>query len=317
MTRQILATLIATALLAASVAAQPNRHGPQAAAPAELPAVVTVPFTLAEKLIVVDAEINGVAGNYLVDTGAQATLLNGSRFAPGSIDTRPLGHPLPFGVGGAMQDVLGATNLQLRWGAIEIGELRALVTDLTHMEQSIGIEIAGIIGFNVLERFEIHFDYAAGELTLYSLDGDHQPFARSERGEPTQVTPFDMVGHIPVFPVQIAGLELRMGLDSGAAGAMLFERWQEPLAGKYTFIERTELRGGDRNVQMGDVVRIDRMQLEDMLYADMTFRFNDIAAHGGKPMPMDGLLGYEFLQTHPTAINFRKRELLVWEGAGG
>lgn len=77
------------------------------------------------------------------------------------------------------------------------------------------------------------------------------------------------------------------------------------------------LRGADKNVQMGDVVRIDSMQMQGIDYADMTFRFNDIAAHSDKALPMDGLLGYEFLKTRPTAINFRRRELLVWSKFGG
>ena len=126
-----------------------------------------------------------------------------------------------------------------------------------------------------------------------------------------------MVAHIPVFPVQIAGYEMRMGLDSGAGEAMLFERWQATLDGEYEFIERTELRGGDKNVQMGDVVRIDNMRVQDIDYVNLTFRFNDIAAHTGKSLPMDGLLGYEFLKTRPTAINFRTRQLLVWSESGG
>jgi hypothetical protein len=296
-------------------------HDPQVKAqpaPAtEAPAAVTMPFKLAENLIVVDAEINGIAGNYLVDTGAQAIVLNSRRFPAGTVETVPLNHAPPSGVGGAMQDVRGAPALELRWGAIRLDHLRGLVTDLTHLENSIGVPVVGIIGFNVLERFQIHFDYATSELTLYSLDDDDRPLAQSELGEPVQVTRFDMAGHIPVLPVRIAGIDLRVGLDSGAAGAMLFERWQKPLDGKYTFIERNELRGGDKNVQMGDVVRIENMELQGLVYADMTFRFNDIAAHGGKPVPMDGLLGYEFLKTRPTAINFRTRELLVWEGAGG
>jgi len=291
-------------------------EAPQTAA-ADLPAVSTVTFTLAENLIVVDAEINGVSGNYLVDTGAQTIVLNRTRFASDDIETVAMDHALPSGVGGTMQDVQGAVDLTLRWGAIQIGDLRGLVTDLTHLEDSIGVPVAGIIGFNVLERFQIHFDYAAGELTLYSLDDNNQPFVQNELGEPAQITQFDMASHIPVFPVQIAGFELRMGLDSGAGGAMLFERWQAMLAGQYEFIERTELRGGDKNVQMGDVVRIDNMQMQDIDYADMTFRFNDIAAHSGNAMPMDGLLGYEFLKTRPTAINFRRRELLVWSKSGG
>jgi hypothetical protein len=49
----------------------------------------------------------------------------------------------------------------------------------------------------------------------------------------------------------------------------------------------------------------------------MTFRFNDIASHDGNPMPMDGLLGYEFLKTRPTAINFRARQLMIWPATDG
>jgi len=295
-------------------------HGSPAEAPRTespgLPAATTVPFTLAENLIVVNAQINGIFGNYLVDTGAQTIVLNRARFASGDIDTVTMDHAPPSGVGGAMQDVKAAVDLQLDWGAIQIGDLRGLVTDLAHLENSLGLPVMGIIGFNVLERFQIHFDYAAGELTLYSLDDANRPLVQSELGEPAQITQFEMASHIPVFPVRIGGFELRMGLDSGAGGAMLFKRWQTSLAGQYEFVERTELHGGDRNVQLGDVVRIDNMQLQDIDYADMTFRFNDIAAHSGQTLPIDGLLGYEFLKARPTAINFRKRELLVWPESG-
>ena len=31
-----------------------------------------------------------------------------------------------------------------------------------------------------------------------------------------------------------------------------------------------------------------------------------------KAMPFDGLLGYEFLQSRPTAINMRTQQILVW-----
>jgi len=296
-------------------------HGPAAPEPrtttTDLPAVTTVPFTLARNLIVVEAEINGVFGNYLVDTGAQSVVLNRPHFEPDDIETVVMDHASPSGANGAILDALGAVDLRLSWGEIKIDGLRGMVTDLSHLEKSLGVPVAGVIGYNVLERFQIHFDYAAQELTLYSLDDDFQPLVESDLGEPTQITEFKLVAHIPVFPVNIAGYELQMGLDSGAGEAMLFERWQATLDGQYEFIERTELRAGDKNVQMGDVVRIDNMRVQDINYADLTFRFNDIAAHSGKSMPFDGLLGYEFLKTRPTALNFRTRRLLVWSKSGG
>jgi hypothetical protein len=278
----------------------------------DLPAVTILPFTVAENIIVVKASINGVFGNYLVDTGAQAVVLNRPYFNEGEIEAVALDHAMPSGANGEVQDVQGAVDLDLTWGEIRIDDLRGLVADLSHLEISIGVPIVGIIGYNVLERFQIHFDYAAGELTLYSLDENSVPLLQSNIGSPLQLTRFDMLGHIPVFPVEIAGHEMQMGLDSGAGGAMMFTRWREKLEGQYEFIKRTEMNGADKNVQMGDVVRIENMQVQNIDYADMTFRFNDIAGHGGSVMPMDGLLGYEFLKARPTSINFRRRELAVW-----
>ena len=286
-------------------------------AAAEVPAATTVPFTLAENLIVVEAEINGVAGNYIVDTGAQAIVLNRPHFESANVDTAELRHAAPTGANGAVNDVQLASNLSVSWNDIQIDGLQGLVTDLTHLEASVGVPIVGLIGYNLLERFQIQFDYTAQELTLFSLGEDSQPLVQSELGKPSLVAKFEMMAHIPVFPVAIAGYELRMGLDSGAGGAMLFTRWRDKLEGKYEFVERTELNGADKNVQMGDVVRIDNMRVRDIDYADMTFRFNDIASHGGNPMPMDGLLGYEFLKTRPTAINYRTRQLMIWPAIDG
>jgi len=309
MTDHILKALLFSVFLANAALAA---HGPARNQPQAVPIATTVPFTVAENIIVVEAEINGVFGNYLVDTGAQAVTLNRPHFESSDIKTAVLGHAMPSGANGIVHDVQGATDLKLTWGEIQIDGLHGLVMDLSHLETSIGVPIAGVIGYNVLERFQIHFDYAAGELTLYSLDENSLPLLKSDLGNPSQITKFDMLGHIPVFPVEIAGYEMRMGLDSGAGGAMLFTKWREKLEGKYEFIERTQLNGADKNVQMGDVVRIDNMRVQNIDYPDMTFRFNDIAGHGGNTMPMDGLLGYEFLKSRPTSINFRRRELTVW-----
>jgi hypothetical protein len=120
---------------------------------------------------------------------------------------------------------------------------------------------------------------------------------------------FAGVGHIPVIPVQIGDRRLSLGLDSGAAGAMLFTPLRDSLRGQYEIIERSEMKGADTNTQMGDVVEVGRMAVSGIEYGRMQFRFNNIAGH---TPPFDGLLGYEFLANRQTAINYRKRQLLVW-----
>jgi hypothetical protein len=275
-----------------------------------------IPFELADRLIVVQAEVNGVAGNYLLDSGAPTIMLNRSYFSTDEIKTHPLNSAMPTGAGGLMSDVEGTDNLTLNWGGLEINGQSGLVADLSHLEESVGVSITGLIGYAALEPFQVQFDYQRKVVTLLRLDDNNQPVSPAFNGAPEAVFELEMMGHIPVIAVSIGGQDLKMGIDSGAEEAMLFTQWQEPLREHYEFIRRDELKGGDTNIQMGDVVQVDRLQLDSLYYDNMIFHINDIGGETGHVAPFDGLLGYEFIAARPTAINFRTKQLLVWpEGA--
>lgn len=276
-----------------------------------LQARLQFPFDVRNGQIVVQAAINGVAGNFLVDTGAQATTVNTAHFTA-ELRTVELDHGMPSGVGGAIRDIRLAPGLQLTWGDMRLDEVRGLAFDLSHLEASMGIPIVGLIGFDVLERFEIYFDYKARLLTLYRLDEDNRPVDTGPRERPSATLAFDMVGHIPVFPASVSGQALRLGLDSGAAEAMLAEKWQDPMSGKFELVRIAEMRGGDKAVRPSPEVRFDSLTVNNIVYQDAVFRFNDILLASGNTLDMDGLLGYQFLSTRPTSINFRARQLSIW-----
>lgn len=274
-----------------------------------LPDRSVIPFRLADRIIVVQAEVSGVAGNYLLDSGAPSIILNARYFDDAAIRTRPLDHPNPLGAGGEMNDVRGATELTLAWGGIRMSGRRGLVADLSHLEKNLGIPVVGLIGQSELEPFLVQFDYPGQRVILTRLDETGTPVFDDRQAPPALTVPFELAGHIPVIPVQIGDRRLSLGLDSGAAGAMLFTPLRDSLRGQYEIIERSEMKGADTNTQMGDVVEVGRMAVGGIEYGRMQFRFNDIAGH---TPPFDGLLGYEFLANRQTAINYRKRQLLVW-----
>lgn len=277
-----------------------------------LPEVASMSFSTRNGQIVVEAQLNGVAGNFLVDTGAQATVANAAHFNAEQLPTFPLDHGHPGGVGGAMTGVLGTRDLELVWGSLRLDIPRGLAVDLSHLEASLGIPVVGLIGIDVLERFEIRFDYAGGVVDLYRLGPDGKPVGVSGDDKPSEVVPFDMAGHIPVFTVQLAGRSLRLGLDSGAAEAMLFEKWEDDLADKYEFIRVAEMRGADKVVRSGSEVRFDSMRVNNVDYENVIFRFNDIVTRPGMELAMDGLLGFQFLSARPTSLNYRTREMKIW-----
>lgn len=277
-----------------------------------LPDTLRFPFEIQDGQIVVQAAINGVAGNFLVDTGAQATTVNTAHFREGQLQTFALDHGRPSGVGGALSNVRAARGLDLTWGDARFEDLRGIALDLSHLEASIGTQVVGLIGYDILEQFEIHFDYAAGLLTLYRLDKDNKPINAALPGTPKATIAFDMVGHLPVFPARVSGQELRLGLDSGAAEAMLAAKWEDPMAGQFEFIRLADIRGADKTVRPAAEVRFDSMTVDNVEYEDVVFRFSDILLAGGGRLDLDGMLGYQFLSTRPTSINFRARELGIW-----
>ncbi len=63
---------------------------------------------------------------------------------------------------------------------------------------------------------------------------------------------------------------------------------------------------------MGKVVRLDSFELDHLAYENQSFRFNDL--NFGHDLKIDGLLGYEFLSEHKTAIDYHARKLYVWTG---
>lgn len=277
-----------------------------------LPDIMRFPFVVQKGQTVVQAAINGVAGNFLVDTGAQATTVNTAHFSEEQAPTVALDHAVPSGVGGALSNVRSAPGLELAWGDARIAGLRGLALDLSHLEASLGIPVVGLIGFDVLERFELHFDYDAGLLTLYRLGDENRPVAADLSGAPRATVAFEMLGHIPVLPARIAGQGLKLGLDSGAADAMLFEKWADALSGDYEFVGIEEMRGADKSVRASPEVRFDALIVDNVEYRDILFRFNDILLASGDTPDIDGLLGYAFLSARPTSINFRRRELRIW-----
>jgi hypothetical protein len=270
-----------------------------------IPVKMVAPFDLAGRLIVVEAEIEGVRGNFIVDSGSPSFVLNVKRF-PWLMDhAQTLGHAL-HGAGGAIEEIKSVKASGFKWQKAELNSVKALFSDLSHLEENIGTDIVGLIGADFLRNFTIQFDYARKELTLFS-----ENTVDSWQTSPNQAIDFSMIGHIPVIDARIGNHSLRLGIDCGAERGMLFTKWEDPLKPHYEFLRNDILIGGDTNSQMGNVVRLYRFEIGNLQYDEHTFRFNNISS--GHDMKIDGILGYEFLSQYKTAIDYQNRKLYVWD----
>lgn len=124
----------------------------------KFPAGMVVPFELAERLIVVEAEIEGVRGNFLVDSGSPTFVLNAGRLAQLRDLAKPLNQSI-HGANGAVQNVMQVDASGFIWKDIELASINAIFYDLSHLERNVGVEVLGIIGVEFLQRFTLVFDY--------------------------------------------------------------------------------------------------------------------------------------------------------------
>ena len=154
-------------LLAASCGLIPALASTADPQPPDKPTRFEVPYKLTDtKHVLVRAKINGKGPfNMILDTGAPAVFI-----------TKPLAKKA-----GVKTDAKGWGDLasfEIE-GGLKVDKVRTRVEDLVQLDGMnsmglAGVELHGVIGYNVLARFRINYDFTADKLTFESL-GDFKP----------------------------------------------------------------------------------------------------------------------------------------------
>lgn len=145
----------------------------------------------------IEATINGRTGNFVLDTGANLTIITTSqagRFgvSPGGSGGPLAGRGLPAGASGNARQVAvdGFTV-----GSITVRQSRVLIADLDPLLAALGRasgqEIAGIVGQDVLTRHRAVIDVARPMLYLMEEDRDPAPVAAERCASTAREDPDD------------------------------------------------------------------------------------------------------------------------------
>jgi len=268
-----------------------------------IPSKMVADFELAGRLITVEAEVEGVRGTYIVDSGAVTFMLN-SRYFPGLEDrAKPMDHGAQ-GVNGSLEGIRVVDANNFIWQDTELASISALLYDLSHLEEKTGVEIKGLIGAEFLKRYVVEYDYSKQEITLYSNASNS--FTQDEM---SHVVDIEMLDNMPVFGIEIGKKKLRVALDCGAEEAMLFKKWDEPLSPYYKYLGTTGLSGADKVESINKQVKLDAYKVGDVTYKKQDFIFADLTYNHS--IEIDGLLGYEFLSQHKTTVDYEKGKIYI------
>ncbi|MBI1224844.1 MAG: hypothetical protein GC192_06370 [Bacteroidetes bacterium] len=262
-----------------------------------------IPFELAGGMVVVQASINGEMGNFILDTGAPGIVLN-------TQNDEILKAANASSVSGDMK--VGEVLVQdFQLGIIKIKKTQGHVLNVHHLETACGMNIMGLIGFDVLRNYELLFDFPNNKIQAFkSGKAVHENCA-----DPKFTFSFVLCGHVPVFMAKVGNKRAFLGLDSGAEINLInLDYYKRINASNFSNVQTELLTGLDNmpnEVIAADVknTRIKGEQLPEMRYvfADLSRLRNELNT------PLDGLLGVPFFKDRVISIDYGRKKIRIWQ----
>jgi len=272
----------------------------------------TMAVELATALVFVQVSVNGSSPlDFIVDTGAEVTVLNSSRLA--QLGLAAIGE-LAIGGGGGNAAMSYVRGVSFALPGVQLRDQIVTAVPLDALEGPLGHRIDGILGYDFLSRFVVELDYPKARLTLYDRAVGHQP-----GGQPI---PLLLQGAVPNVraTIDVAGRSVAAQLivDTGCKCELAFNA---PFTRAHRLIEtspkllpqRSRGAGGETDDVVGRVAGLGLAQLH--LRSLIAAFSRDTAGALANP-ERAGLLGGELLRRFTATFDYDRKTMWL-DGAPG
>jgi hypothetical protein len=267
-----------------------------------------IPIKRIQNLIVVEARIDTIIGNFILDTGSPILVLNKTYFRKGW----DVNLSAANATGQSVTPVMRTSVDDFAIRELYFENLPADINDLGHIENHRGIKILGLLGVSLFTSFEMVIDVHKSVMYLHRLDGKGAVPEKEKivKSEPILKVPFRLTRNTITLDVTIAEKKLVFCVDTGAEANALSSRLPGKILEAFSVSKRMVLvgtGGTQTEVLMGTV--------DDMIIGGRSFRnmhaaitrLDDLGAAYGRSI--DGILGSNFLVKGIISINFVTKEL--------
>lgn len=261
-----------------------------------------IPMFINNGMVFVKANLNDQQRIFMLDSGAPMLIINQKNIEENTMQAASVAGA--FHVGSVIAE-------HFSWAGIEYRKIEAVSVDLSHLESSTHLDIAGLIGYDILKNYEVFLDYEQQQLALLNPGKGKLLQATS----PKETIDFTLDQHLPVLEVSIGGQTLRFAMDTGAGANLIDQKYQQLLAeGSFIAGEQETLRGVDQVVRPVTAAIVHDTQMGNLHLADMKYLFTDLShLKTTTGLKIDGLLGYPFFQMTKCSVNYPKQRLYIWE----
>ncbi len=272
---------------------------------------LVIPLKRVNNLFLIEARIDTLEGNFILDTGAPKLVLNKTYFrnyklSPGTSS---------YGISGGGEQVFRQKIDSLIIQDLFFTELDADVVNLGHIEDAKGVKILGLLGANLFLDMEIEIDLLNSELILYKIDKEGE---RIYKGDTITLIadikiPVETDNNLLFINIIVEEKKLRFCLDTGAEINVLSNTVSNKVLKHFALTSRASLGGsGSKSVDVLngklDVLTVGTDTLKNMPFVLTGLTYLQVVYD----TTIDGILGYQFLAKGRIVINSKKREFLMY-----
>ncbi|QEM05211.1 hypothetical protein DIU31_017430 [Mucilaginibacter rubeus] len=271
---------------------------------------LVIPIKRAGNLIVIEAQIDTLEGNFVLDTGAPYLVLNETYFR----DLPHVAEQESAGINGVAGSSFTTYIRNFNILDLHYPRLRADVTDLSFIENSKGIKILGLLGTRLFSDFAITVDLFRNTLYIQKLDENSNiPPAEKVFHDRFMVSPFRMLNDVILMKGTVNDNSLWFAFDSAAETSLLDYRRSKKLMPDMEVVSRSKIMGiGGTSIEV-IYTRFDNLVVGDRKYMKNRILITNLEKMGNAyGYTIDGVLGYDFFVRGIFTINFVKKEFEMY-----
>jgi len=270
-----------------------------------------IPFSLVGQLMVVEATVDRTTGYFILDTGSGHLVLNRPYFPARANDSRVAS----VGNTGLVRDVGARTIDSLSIEGLTLRGIPAHVADLGHIERKKNIRLAGILGQETWDGYDLMIDYPERYIVLIPVDKKGRRLdPEGFRARPYDSLSFHLVRHVILVDTEINRVRIPMILDSGAELNLIDRHAPRKALENFTVMKRVNMVGvGEKSVEVLAGVMRD-VRCGNQVTAGMNTLLTSLdAINEGFQVRAGGVLGHEFLKSRRILISYRKEKLYFFQ----
>jgi len=271
---------------------------------------VTVPIKRAGNLIIIEAQIDTIQGNFILDTGAPYLVLNATYFrdAP-KIDDQDAG-----GINGTSSEAF--TTIVKNFSILDLHypKLTADVTDLSALENERHIKILGLLGTRLFSKLAITVDLFHNVLYIHKLDEHGNVRPREQLYDHPQLkTSFRYSNDVIFLKGAINDRAMWFAFDTGAETNFLDYSHSKKVLPYMKVIARYKLTGIGGSAFEVICTKFERLTIDNQIFMNNRVIITNLDKMGHfYGQSLEGILGYDFFVKGIFTINFVKKEFEMY-----